>query len=688
MDWKNSFDRQCLKEGWRLEQAGRVGPLFRDGNLYSAVVDGRYLVEAKIDDGEILSIECSCPTAHSGNLCPHEAAFLFKAEGTGNLFGLPSKPHSSYRSEAYRQPDTPFKRPLTRRNVQNEHPFRSAQPETDDFSQLLRQLFENENSQMNTEAKTEMDQSLSDSGSPDTETPAAKTINPSEAGMTEPITEQTPVFEQNPISKSEQADQVQKAIQNPGRDHPAENKEAVTDKQEGIVTSPLLTRAEQLVSTMDSEALRRFIVRYAQRKPEFEDALLIASLPDHEQIYDQLEQKVLKKADDVLNREATHPQKKANLDDLIRWLDECIEWLLDQNDPYHAIRLLEGLVEHNGQHAHPFNLDAVRNLDRFCLDRLFMLVQTVRDDSLIEEVFSWMEQHDERQDLLLIEKELNELLIDPVFSRPSLLLAQLKVMENTLEKLQTTNATIWDKEEVWKLCANFLERADLPLNERQQFENRYGMNSELLIARAQIQLENQNPDKALHSLKLADRLHATPSEMITKARLKAQAFQALGQAADEKEQLKLLALLYMDAHQSELKRLIELSEDEELEDLYEQLDRKVDVELRTRLYRDLNETERLFALMEKEGTLDLMISIGQALEKADSHRTASLWLKLAQRQLDHPAGTTDYRLIAYAMAQAAKDPTVKPEARQAAQALKKAHPRSQNLHVILEQAGL
>ena len=682
MDWKNSFDRRTLQEGWRMEQAGRVGPLYRDGEIYSAVVDGRYLVQAQIEGGEILSIECSCPAGQAGNLCAHEAAFLFKAEGTGSLDSLPSRSRPVFDSLDHDFQKEHPQRPVDPQLEKPKAPCESENEGEDDFSGLLRRLMEATHA-------------------PKDDRPAPKReddFNPSPKPNSAP----SPIIEAKPEPVERQEENVEDA--KPEKERTSEKPETVNetpvdDEEEGPKNKPEVHAKpvfppspkplpEQLIETMDPQKLKAFVLDYARRKPEFEDALFMTLLPEDEQVAERLEKKALFKADQLLKEAAAHPERPADCKDLFAWIDEQIDQMVGMNEEYPAIRLLESVVEHTASHPHPFSLEATRKLDRFCLNRLLDLVRSMQDESLVEEVFSWAEEHQEQKDLSLIDKDLLSLLLDEIFSRPSLLSVQLEIMDRDLQKTESESGTIWEKEDAWKKAAGLLERADLPLSTRQKFENRYGMNPQLLIERAGLQLKKGEAQRALHSLELADRLRCTPSQMVAKARMKAEAFGKLGQDQDEKEQLKTLAFLYLDHRQHELERLIELSDSNELEDLYTGIDQKVDPELRARLYRDRKESDRLFTLMEKEGTLDLMLSVQAFLNTADPKRTARLWLTLAKRQMDHPAGNTDYRLIAYALSQAASQPETKPEAKTVAEQLRKAHPRSRALLMVLDQAGL
>lgn len=88
MDWKESFQPSVLRQGWQLAASGAVAEPVRQGNVFSTVVrDGnqKYLVEARIPEGVIETITCSCEPAMHGRLCPHEAAFLFTLENLDSL---------------------------------------------------------------------------------------------------------------------------------------------------------------------------------------------------------------------------------------------------------------------------------------------------------------------------------------------------------------------------------------------------------------------------------------------------------------------------------------------------------------------------------------------------------------------------------------------------------------------------
>lgn len=88
MDWKDSFNPRTLSAGWRLYQQHGVDQILRDHHIYFAHV-GDAWIEAQIEDGQIVTISCTCPQAQAGMLCPHEAAFLFALEDYPDLSSIP-----------------------------------------------------------------------------------------------------------------------------------------------------------------------------------------------------------------------------------------------------------------------------------------------------------------------------------------------------------------------------------------------------------------------------------------------------------------------------------------------------------------------------------------------------------------------------------------------------------------------
>ncbi|MEY8380862.1 hypothetical protein [Ileibacterium valens] len=104
MDWKYSFDRRTLNLGKKIAEAGMIYDNMQQGDFYQAMVyDPRvrrsYPVQAQIDDGEVLALECGCSEANGDHLCPHEAAFLF------NLEDQVSDPYEKSIVNRYSHPD-------------------------------------------------------------------------------------------------------------------------------------------------------------------------------------------------------------------------------------------------------------------------------------------------------------------------------------------------------------------------------------------------------------------------------------------------------------------------------------------------------------------------------------------------------------------------------------------------------
>lgn len=85
MDWKQSFNPTILEEGYLLYTHQCCEPIqvrnpFYEGFIEDPSKSSHYFVRAKLEDNEIISIHCSCPQGQKGELCIHEAAFLFALE--------------------------------------------------------------------------------------------------------------------------------------------------------------------------------------------------------------------------------------------------------------------------------------------------------------------------------------------------------------------------------------------------------------------------------------------------------------------------------------------------------------------------------------------------------------------------------------------------------------------------------
>ncbi len=80
MDWKKSFDRETLMDGFLLYKRGRVSPLHWAGHTCTAMIDGVIPVKAVIENGTVSQIGCGCRYGRQGHLCAHDAALLFAIE--------------------------------------------------------------------------------------------------------------------------------------------------------------------------------------------------------------------------------------------------------------------------------------------------------------------------------------------------------------------------------------------------------------------------------------------------------------------------------------------------------------------------------------------------------------------------------------------------------------------------------
>ncbi len=85
MDWKQSFNPTILEKGYLLYTNQCCGPIqvrnpFYEGFIADPSKSSHYFVRTELQDNEITSIHCSCPQGQRGELCIHEAAFLFALE--------------------------------------------------------------------------------------------------------------------------------------------------------------------------------------------------------------------------------------------------------------------------------------------------------------------------------------------------------------------------------------------------------------------------------------------------------------------------------------------------------------------------------------------------------------------------------------------------------------------------------
>ena len=83
MEWERLFKSRILERGYDYYTDERVRINNIDEHRIEACVEGSeaYDVVIDIEDGNILSMECSCPYAADGNNCKHMAAVLYKCFG-------------------------------------------------------------------------------------------------------------------------------------------------------------------------------------------------------------------------------------------------------------------------------------------------------------------------------------------------------------------------------------------------------------------------------------------------------------------------------------------------------------------------------------------------------------------------------------------------------------------------------
>ena len=82
MKWKKKFRELILERGRYYYSHNRVKNLTFENNVFKARVSGErsYEVRIEVDEDEIISMNCSCPYALSGQRCKHMAAVLYAIE--------------------------------------------------------------------------------------------------------------------------------------------------------------------------------------------------------------------------------------------------------------------------------------------------------------------------------------------------------------------------------------------------------------------------------------------------------------------------------------------------------------------------------------------------------------------------------------------------------------------------------
>lgn len=80
MNWQKMFQKHILDRGYDYYCEGAVESFEIQDGIISAAVYGSedYEVEIQVEDGMVLSMDCSCPYAGSGNFCKHMAAVLYE----------------------------------------------------------------------------------------------------------------------------------------------------------------------------------------------------------------------------------------------------------------------------------------------------------------------------------------------------------------------------------------------------------------------------------------------------------------------------------------------------------------------------------------------------------------------------------------------------------------------------------
>lgn len=239
MDWKQSFETAALEKGWQLYQQNKISDISKNGDVYFGLVQDEEdtdLIQAQIENGQIITIECSCPDSAKGELCAHEAAFLFKLEDYSDLSEIEDI-----------SAENPAKPADDKEIIEQEIQEENAAQDSENFAEenIKTEDANNENININIENESHI--------------PKENLLEDTTINMDNPIKEENNL--DNELDESLETD-----FADTGQSEPAETVPSI---------KKLKNRFEKFIDKIPEEELQEFVYQYALSHERFKQKLIL-----------------------------------------------------------------------------------------------------------------------------------------------------------------------------------------------------------------------------------------------------------------------------------------------------------------------------------------------------------------------------------------------------------------------------
>lgn len=679
MDWKDSFNPRVLARGWQFYRNGQVGQILRDHDIYFASVAEDALVQAQIDQGQIIALSCSCPLARTGGLCPHEAAFLFALEDCENLQDIPDV---SARESAPQEMSSLEEEQTAEEEIQEDTEKSEENPDSPNF-------FTSE--------------------TPDPET---RPENPSEEDR-----EAETLFSE-PLPEEEQKE----ATESPAE--PVQEKESLTDHAQPETPEPTLDTSPDLetadpgktadwknwngtslprprtareitlasfIQRLSKEEMQDLLVKMCLQSPSCTAQLLLEA-PDSLQdeacmlLQEDLESRLMQ----VLHtrRQPGNASLQA-LDALEQEIRSTVS-ALEKRESGLGLRLLVSLLE-SGEGAR--GSADLKLLGLFLEDMMNVLLSLMQDASrpVLDSLFSWAELHLQHKDLPDLKKDLENLMLSGVFSLEEMAERRLQILMTLLNTEKESGRIRGVRAR--KILESILDlKDDFPaLLENTEvwhtFQEQYGQSSQTVLLEADRTLRlhrSRESEDLLFSL--------TPANMTLSEQKRfyhdlLELYTQNGQTRKALMLLKQMVSHFGVMTAEDLKQMKALENEEEFRQDFEQARRNMNRKELLDFLQEAGWQEELLEILEEHPILHELEQLDLDAPDLDPKRVGDLWLRAAKNEAEKAETQADWQRAVDALRQAAVHPETREKAQKTAEEWKEQHPRKRTLLAQLDSLG-
>lgn len=680
MDWKDSFNPRVLARGWQFYRNGQVGQILRDHDIYFASVAEDALVQAQIDEGQIIALSCSCPLARTGGLCPHEAAFLFALEDCENLQDIPdvsaqrSAPQemsNSMEEERTAEAEIQEGTEKSEENPDSPYFFTSAAPDPETLPE--------NSSEEDHEAETLFSEPQAD---------AYFTPQPQEnqTEAPEPAAEPAPEKELQPDPAQTQTPDLETA--DPGKTADWKNWNSAS------LPRPRSAREITLASfiqRLSEEEMQDLLVKMCMQSASCTDLLLLEA-PDSLQdeacmlLQEDLENSLMQ----VLHaRRQTSNSSLQALDALEQEIRSTVS-ALEKRESGLGLHVLVSLLESAEGTRSSADL---KLLGLFLEDMMNVLLSLLQEVSrpVLDSLFSWAELHLQHKDLPDLKKDLENLMMSDVFSLEEMAERRLQILMTLLNTEKESGRIRGIRAR--KILESILDlRDDFPaLLENTEvwhiFQEQYGQSSQTVLLEADRTLRlhrSRESEDLLFSL--------TPARMTLSEQKRfyhdlLELYTQNGQTRKALMLLKQMVSHFGVMTAEDLKQMKALENEEEFRQDFVQARRNMNRKELLDFLQEAGWQEELLEILEEHPVLHELERLDLETPDLDPKRVGDLWLKAAEHEAEKAATQADWQRAVDALRQAAVHPQTREKAQKTAEEWKEAHPRKRTLLALLDSLG-